>query len=59
MKKFLSRKFLITVATGLINILVITGTIPTEATTPILALLNGIAGLYVIVEGIIDLIKKQ
>lgn len=58
MKKFLSRKFLITVATGLINLLVIVGTIPVEAKIPILALLNGIAGLYVIVEGIIDLLKK-
>jgi len=58
-KKFLSRKFLSAVVTGILDIAVATGYLPVEGKTLFIELVNGLAGLYITVEGIIDLIKKE
>jgi hypothetical protein len=47
------------VATGLIDLAIITGYVPTESKGLFIVLLNGIAGTYIAVEGIIDLYKKE
>jgi len=58
MKKYLSRKFLTAIATAAIDIMIASGTIP-EATKPLLLqLVTAIGGGYIIIEGIIDAIKK-
>jgi hypothetical protein len=58
MKGFLSRKFLVTILTGIVDILALTKVIPTEATGTGLVILNSISGIYVIIEGLIDGLKK-
>jgi hypothetical protein len=59
MKKFLSRKFLVAIATGISSILIATGNMPNEAKPLVIAVAGGIAGLYIAVEGLIDLLKKN
>ena len=57
-KKFLSRKFLALIVTGILDVAVASGCLPVEGKTLFIALGNGLAGLYITVEGIIDLFKK-
>jgi len=52
--KFLSRKLIVVVVTGLLNVLVMTGTINSQAAENILKLIDMLAGCYVLVQGIID-----
>lgn len=57
--KFLSRKFLVLIATAILDILIASGQIPVEAKELLLKLITGTAGLYIIVEGLIDLIRQK
>ena len=57
--KWLSRKLLVVVLTGIINLLLATGYLHTDITALVLALIDGLAGLYVIVQGIIDALKTK
>lgn len=58
-KKYLSRKFLTAVVTGILNIAVATGYLPAQGKELFIVLVNGLAGLYITIEGIIDLFKKE
>lgn len=57
--KFLSRKFLIVIATAICDVLIATGQIPAEVKDLLLKLVTTIGGGYIIVEGLIDLLKKK
>lgn len=61
-KKFLSRKLLVIIATGIADFLIITGQVDPVFKTMLLKLITGLGALYVSVEGIRDIviaIKKQ
>lgn len=57
--KFLSRKLLVLILTGILNMLVLTGTIHTAGNDLILQLFDGLAAVYVIIQGIIDAIHGK
>jgi len=57
--KFLSRKFLIVIVTGICDILVASGQMTPELKTLILSLLTAIGSVYIIVEGIKDCISAN
>ena len=59
MSKFLSRKFLITLATLIIDVLASTGIIHKDLIGNELPIINGLTAVYVAVEGIIDAIGKN
>lgn len=56
LKKFLSRKLLIIIITGIADILIVGGTIPAEVKDLLLKLITAIGSLYVVVEGIRDIV---
>jgi len=57
--KFLSRKFLTFVATGILNIGIMTGVIPAEGKEVFLTLVDGLAGIYILAEALVDICRKQ
>jgi len=58
MAKFISKKLLVVILTGIINILVLTGILKSDITPLVIALIDGLTGLYITIQGIIDAIKK-
>lgn len=59
MKKFVSRKFLIAIATAICDILIAASQIPAEIKPLLLKLITTAGGGYIIVEGIIDLLREK
>ena len=59
MSKFFSRKFLVAIATLIIDILAGTGVINKDLVGNELPLINGISAIYISVEGLIDAVKKK
>jgi len=59
MKKYLSRKFLVVVIGGILDVMIANGQLPAELKPLVMSLVTSLAGLYVVVEGIIDVIKKN
>jgi len=57
-KKFVSRKFITLIGMGLLDVAVATGYLPVEGKQLFIALANGLAGIYVTIQGIIDLFEK-
>jgi hypothetical protein len=57
--KFMSRKLLVTIGTGLLNVLVLAGVIHPVGQNLIIGAVNALSGLYVIVQGVIDAIHGQ
>jgi len=57
LQKFLSRKFLIIIITGITDVLIAMGAIPTEVKTLLLQLVTAVGSLYV-VEGIADIVSR-
>lgn len=58
LKKFLSRKFIIIIITGITDVLIATGAIVPEVKNLLLQLITAVGSLYVIVEGIADIISR-
>lgn len=58
-KKFLSRKFLTLVGGGVANILIAFSVIPEDLKPLLMKIVTGLAGGYILVEGVIDSIKKE
>jgi hypothetical protein len=56
---FLSRKFLVVTGAFIMNTLAYLKIIPQEPSTSYIGYINGISALYVAIEGILDMIKKQ
>lgn len=59
MKKYLSRKFLTLIAVSIIDVLIAMGQIPVELKDLLLKLITGIGGVYITVEGVLDIFKKK
>ena len=59
MKKFLSRKFLALLGTGILNVLAMLNVVPQETSGTYLKCLDALVGCYIVVEGAIDGLKKQ
>jgi len=59
LNNFFSRKFLVTIGTIAINILIGKGIINTTDADTILKFCDAIAGLYVLTEGVLDIIKRK
>jgi len=59
MKKYLSRKFLALLGTGILNVLAMLNVIPQGTSEQYLKCLDAVAGCYIVVEGAIDGLKKQ
>jgi len=59
LQKILSKKFLAFLLTTIIDILILLGKIPTELKAPVIELFNAIAGVYILAQGIIDMIKAK
>jgi hypothetical protein len=57
-EKILSRKFIVTVGTGVIDILIAISVIPAEHKPVAMVIVTGLASLYVLVQGVIDGIEK-
>lgn len=58
MSKYLSRKFLTIFAVGIADFGIANGSVPAEIKPLLLGLITGLGGVYVIVEGILDLVRK-
>jgi len=59
MTKFLSRKWLTLIIVPLLDIAVANALITQEMKQLIIAVISGLGGLYISVEGIIDMIKAK
>lgn len=55
-KKFLSRKLLVIIATGIADLLIFTGVTAPELKDLLLVLITSLGSLYVLVEGIRDIV---
>ena len=58
LKKFLSRKLLIAIITGVVDILILTGSVDPAVKPLVLQLITALGGLYIAIEGIADIISR-
>ena len=56
--KFISRKLLVVLLTGILDMGIANGFLPAEVKPLLLQLITGLGGCYVLVQGIIDAIKQ-
>lgn len=56
-QKYFSKKLLTLIGTAAVDIFITTGVLPAGGRESFILLLNALSGVYVIVQGIIDMIK--